>query len=238
MFDKETILAFGILLLVIILAITPSASSETIEKENSQEFSATAELSNIENKIEDIEDQIERLSKPAATISSVNPAYTRRDSEGNPYEDEDREYIIISTEKNVNLTGWKIKSQRTGNEIEIGLAQNIAGESSSTDVVAPKGSKIVVVSGDSPVRQSFRINTCVGHLERIASFNPPLPYRPERGEFFAYNECLLENKNNNNFLDNEWRIYAGKSESVWKYNRDTIDLINPQGVVIDTYSWD
>lgn len=230
MFEKDTLIAIGVVGFLLLLATTPRASSQTA--------GTTTEATSVDLKTQVIEaerqarvlqKELEEIAKPQVLISSVNPADTRKDSDGDPYEDEDDEYVILKVKKSVNLTGWKLKSQRTGNSVTIGKVNPIANSVlEKQDLIANPGDRIIVVSGRSPIRESFRMNSCSDSLD-IFEENPRIP--------FGYADCVKENEHKDNFFEDEWQVYGNEKDSVWKRTRDTINLVNLDGKVVDTYSY-
>jgi hypothetical protein len=82
----------------------------------------------------------------------------------------------LSKEEKVNITGWRIKSNR--GEIIIPQAVNIyepSGFAPQEDIIISGSSVINIYSGKSPINRNFRLNKCVGYLENTYNFNPALP---------------------------------------------------------------
>ena len=52
-----------------------------------------------------------------------------------------------------------------------------------------------------------------------------------------YNNCVLNHRNSIDFYKPEWRIYLGRNELLWKSARETINLLDANGKVIDTKSY-
>lgn len=79
----------------------------------------------------------------------------------------------------VIITGWKIKSTVTGNEITIPGAAVIAniGVQDQTVVSIESGDVVYVNLGTSPIGTSFRLNSCTGFFEERNNFEPSLPVR-------------------------------------------------------------
>ncbi len=49
-----------------------------------------------------------------------------------------------------------------------------------------------------------------------------------------YTYCVDHHKNEPGFFKHEWRIYLGRSQTLWKSRRENIELIDPEGVVRDS----
>ncbi len=87
-----------------------------------------------------------------------------------------RIYSHLSEEEKIDITGWKIKSNR--NEFKIPQAVDIyepSGMASPTDIVISGNSSILILEGRSPINKSFRLNKCVGYLANNYDFYPSLP---------------------------------------------------------------
>ncbi len=82
----------------------------------------------------------------------------------------------LNSGETANISGWKIKSNRG----EIVITQAIhsyepAGFSTPSDIILKGNNTVVISSGISPLSRNFRLNKCIGYLNNIYSFNPPLP---------------------------------------------------------------
>lgn len=53
----------------------------------------------------------------------------------------------------------------------------------------------------------------------------------------SYNQCVADNKDEPGFFTGEWRIYLGRSSKLWRDRHDTVELVDTEGKVIDTYSY-
>lgn len=76
----------------------------------------------------------------------------------------------------INITGWKIKSNRR--EIIIPQAVDIyepSGFWPQEDVVVSENSSVNIYSNKSPLNRNLRLNKCTGYLEESYDFNPSLP---------------------------------------------------------------
>jgi hypothetical protein len=87
---------------------------------------------------------------------------------------------------------------------------------------------------------------CIDFIERMPSCKlnlKPIPLGfPEQcvrfiTEDITYNGCVKNHKNDDDFYDNEWRLYLGRNEEVWRAKRETIELATPDGTVLDTLSY-
>lgn len=57
-------------------------------------------------------------------------------------------------------------------------------------------------------------------------------------ETMTYSSCVDLHKNDANFYSKEWRIFLGRSESLWKSKREAIVLLDQDGKTIDTVIFD
>ena len=96
--------------------------------------------------------------------------------------DPKNEYIQISVAQDagvpVDLTGWKLESDSTGNAVTIPQGTEIPTSgivNAAQDIVLTPGEKALIISGQSPIGASFRENKCIGYFSTFQSFSPPLP---------------------------------------------------------------
>jgi len=92
------------------------------------------------------------------------------------------EYLEITVTQNsgvpVNLSGWRIYSEATGNALTIpkGTEIPISGTiNESEDIVLTSGTRAIIISGQSPIGASFRENKCIGYFSSFQTFSPSLP---------------------------------------------------------------
>ncbi|PIS13376.1 MAG: hypothetical protein COT67_02040 [Candidatus Tagabacteria bacterium CG09_land_8_20_14_0_10_41_14] len=53
----------------------------------------------------------------------------------------------------------------------------------------------------------------------------------------SYNGCVEAHKNDENFFEDEWRIYLGRSSELWRQSHETIVLKDLDGRVVDSLSY-
>jgi hypothetical protein len=89
------------------------------------------------------------------------------------------EYIVLSSysSESVNITGWSIVSEKTGNKIYIPGASYIPLIEIERPVIINGNQKIIIHTGSSPIGVSFRKNVCVGYIEEKIGFSPRLGAR-------------------------------------------------------------
>jgi hypothetical protein len=99
-------------------------------------------------------------------------------------EDPHDEYITIRSsiqnEKAIPLAGWSVESMVSKTRIPLpeGVLLYVLGRENAhvSPVLAP-GEYAYIVTGNSPLGDSFHTNTCIGALATYASFTPTLPER-------------------------------------------------------------
>lgn len=195
----------------------------------------------------------------------------------------------LQKNESVLITGWKIKSVRSGQEMLIGGAANIAnvGVTDQSAIVLTGRPRVIVSTRTSPIGTSFRVNMCSGYLAERNHFEPLLytscprpiddipagtrglndecldyiqtlpmcrvpntrdfPNREEDGYSLSnacesylktkvnYQSCMVNNVAKPNFLLNEWRVYTGFRGIFGFDRRDTLQLIDNLGRVVDSY---
>ncbi|MEK9176832.1 MAG: hypothetical protein AAB923_00895 [Patescibacteria group bacterium] len=53
----------------------------------------------------------------------------------------------------------------------------------------------------------------------------------------SYNGCINVHKSDPGFYKNEWRVYFGRDQELWKNSRDEIRLLDENGKVVDVMSY-
>lgn len=81
-----------------------------------------------------------------------------------------------SQNESINITGWKIKSNRR----DIIIPQAIEVYSplvweTEKDIILSRNNYVNIYSNTSPFNRNLRLNKCTGYLENIYDFNPSLP---------------------------------------------------------------
>lgn len=192
----------------------------------------------------------------------------------------------FSSTESVNVTGWKIKSTVTGNELIISGASNLPYSSAIQEgpIILGPMTRLIVSQSASPVGYSFRENKCTGFLGQNMNFYPMLEKRcpdpedsapPLSNEFnnacldyigrlprcevqyshnlpedlltyscknyiltkINYNQCVSEHRNDTDFYSNQWRIYPKNTRFFWLDQRDTLQLIDSAGKIVDTFKY-
>lgn len=102
-------------------------------------------------------------------------------------------YSYLQEGESINISGWKIKSNRSEISIPkaVGVYRPDGGE--ETDIILLGSNYINIYNAKSPVNKNFRLNKCTGYLENFYDFNPPLPMNCpyiNRSEIsYLYGEC-------------------------------------------------
>lgn len=120
--------------------------------------------------------------------------------------DPSSEYITIYPNLNQNekvkITGWMLKSERSGNWVKIGKASYLPYPNTANyeDIVLKQGDMAYLIKGFSPIGISFRSNKCTGYFGQNRNFYPylnrscPLPKNEKLPKFSDVldreDECL------------------------------------------------
>lgn len=91
------------------------------------------------------------------------------------YPGEIRISSYLSKGEDIDITGWKLKSNH--GEIIIPQAVEIydpSGFAPSADIVLKSGNYLSMYTNSSPLAINFRVNKCMGYLANTYSFSPPL----------------------------------------------------------------
>lgn len=82
-------------------------------------------------------------------------------------------YSRLQEKETVNITGWKIKSNKS--EIIIPQAVEIYnpdGSTQASDIILKPGNYVELYSLTSPLNRNLRLNKCIGYLGEIYNFQP------------------------------------------------------------------
>ena len=161
-----------------------SYSSSAINQNNGDiSISGNKEVSKnikeIEEDIKKLEENINRKIEESkrspyygkVRISNISGLYS-----DNP----DQQYVYISTsldkKETVNITGWYLKSEKTGYYTVIPKATLLPFPFTKADsnVILAYGDRAIVTKGFSPIGISFRTNKCTGFFEENRTFTPSL----------------------------------------------------------------
>jgi hypothetical protein len=56
-------------------------------------------------------------------------------------------------------------------------------------------------------------------------------------KYLNYNGCVDAHKNDPDFLGNTWRIYLGRSSSMWRTKHELVKLLDVNGKTVDAFSY-
>lgn len=89
-------------------------------------------------------------------------------------------------------------------------------------------------------------DACLNYLNSWPSCGNQLRNLPERlshecqvwiADHANYNSCVSLHQPDADFFSNEWRIFLNRSEPLWKTQRETIQLLDRSGKVVDEVSY-
>ncbi|TSC66896.1 MAG: hypothetical protein CEO19_442 [Parcubacteria group bacterium Gr01-1014_73] len=86
---------------------------------------------------------------------------------------------------------------------------------------------------------------CLDYIERFPACTTfttgKLELSPECNNFLiektTYSYCVQTHKNDKDFYQPDWRIYLSRDETLWKSKRETIELLDQNGKLIDSVSY-
>ena len=205
--------------------------------------------------------------------------------------DPNNEYIEIYVAQNagvpVDLSGWSISSDATGNTASIpkGTETPTSGVvNAAQNIILAPGERAIVISGQSPIGASFRENKCIGYFSSFQKFSPSLPqncpvpsddlisfYGPNYirdvaciehvnkinrcqvtltppanatgacqnfiVKYLNYNGCLDAHKNDTSFKGGVWRIYLGRTSSMWRTRYEIVKLLDANNNIVDAFGY-
>jgi len=202
------------------------------------------------------------------------------------------EYIEIRASRRnasaIDISGWKLRSPVTKRTEEIPEVTPLYESGilyDRTPLLLAPGETAIIVTGRSPVGNSFKENVCTGYLEQFQNFSPkldrkcplpedelpetltnlitygaecveyvdtlprcemqltppPLNTKPECGTFIDeninYTGCVRLHKDDDDFFQDQWRVYLGLHRPLWNDRHDIVTLLDDEGRVVDSYSY-
>ena len=86
---------------------------------------------------------------------------------------------------------------------------------------------------------------CLDYIENFPACTTftagKLELSPECNNFLiektTYSYCIQAHKNEKDFYQTDWRIYLSRNETIWKSKRETIELLDQNGKLIDSVSY-
>ena len=151
---------------------TTGATKEIVQPKINQSSSASSskQSSSAKSKLQSSSSQ-----------SSIRPDFVTLKTRGAKETAPDQEYLEIKADKKnkspVKITGWKLKG-KTDLDIVIGkgasyIYASIASQPQE-DIYLKSGEKAIVITGNSPLGTSFKLNKCAGYFEQFHEFTPEL----------------------------------------------------------------
>lgn len=245
------------------------------------------QLKNAENRAEDLQEEISELVEKQDQSEYYGLVDIRKISTTSTL-DGSKEYIRLSASRKINtpinITGWKLVSERTNAQISIPQGTNLFrpnGQSVRSNILLHGNETVYINTGESPISTSFKTNICSGYHEQFNDFNPSIslkcPYpdtdivgvpdtlqnevcldfidrmprckiQTEEVEQILGNDCnvyvyqkvnyptCVDNHiNDDNFYKSEWRIFLERRHPVWKNDKETVNLVDVEGKIVDTY---
>lgn len=167
-------------------AIHYSGSGAT---ENGRQKSTRPSNSQIEQKLSQINRQVQNLSqgvRNAVSFGTPSPyrgkVFLENFVSGAGSINPEREYVVLNVSSNVpvgiDISGWKLESGTTGKEAIIPKGTKIPRSgiiNAATPIVVTSGERVLISSGQSPIGASFQENVCTGYFAQYQSFYPALP---------------------------------------------------------------
>lgn len=56
-------------------------------------------------------------------------------------------------------------------------------------------------------------------------------------KYLNYNGCVDEHQNDSDFYGNTWRVYLGRTASMWRQQHEVVKLLDKQGKTVDAFSY-
>jgi hypothetical protein len=177
----------GILILLGIIAIALFGGSQRAHVNglfsNGTATPETKNEQNIQQGINKAQQQTKDLQKQIAIFQDTQTASIYKDKVSLAYVNRSAtasgEYLTLRVNSlsttTIPITGWKIKSLSSGNTVTIpqGVYLFFAGTiNSREDIYVHGGDTVYIVTGTSPIGESFRINRCSGYLTQYQKFTP------------------------------------------------------------------
>ena len=196
-------------------------------------------------------------SKPqdgnSGTVTTKAGVHIDTDTAGATATDVNNEYVIINVNPKggeaLSATGWRLVGVEHEATLGSATALPIQGAVNTEEpLVITKPTKLIVISGHSPIGVSFRENECTGLLATFQTFTPPLSSACvncneqtldpiSKKSYPDYNACVEEHKADPNFFSSAWRIYLGSETELWRKDFEIIKLVNRDGRILDSVSY-
>lgn len=149
--------------------VPPSISTPEIEKQVDDIYKRLDVLA-----AEEREKEIEGSASPYAGMFTLKAASAKAT-------DPQKEYLTLTANSNnaasVKITGWKLESFVTNSKVTIGDGARLLESHNSRDdeaIYLNPGEVANLITGETPIRVSFRENECTGYLAEYGTFTPSL----------------------------------------------------------------
>ena len=85
-------------------------------------------------------------------------------------------------------------------------------------------------------------DVCLDYIESFPQCKTPIDALPQNIgndcqnfilEHASYSKCIENHRTDADFFSNEWRVYLGQSEKLWKTSRESLELLDANGKVVD-----
>lgn len=153
------------------IILEPGGSSSRPDSYSS--FQSTDSSSSKPQEKIDTKEDLEETNK---WEGAINISYARA-KENNPQ----KEYIELrpsfSAKDSMPISGWYLQN-RDGTKAQIPKGTNLAYSARvnpQQTIYLNSGDRAIIITGESPVGTSFRLNKCTGYFGQFQEFNPSLP---------------------------------------------------------------
>lgn len=169
--------------------------------------------------------QTKQAGSPSVPAGSVSP-YAKNvniTSVKNPASNASWEYITFTVYGNntnsINITGWSIKSDVTGNQLFIGTGSSDPTRVAPTPILISSGSEVTVSTGISPVGTSFQLNKCSGYFGQLNNYVPPIDRQCPYWSKQDFPEAILKDSNCMSYINTFYgcKIYPGDNFDLTPY---------------------
>jgi hypothetical protein len=124
----------------------------------------------------------------------------------------------------VNITGWSIETPKRTFIIPQGVKmfnpESVYNH--KADIYLGSNERITIYGGKSPIQEdAFAVNKCWWQIS----------------DSEEYKTCYYDHNWESDFLTGEWRVYLNRSSEMFDNTNETINLLDKNGPVVDTYSY-
>lgn len=91
----------------------------------------------------------------------------------------------------------------------------------------------------------IRDNACIEYVKKLPrcqiAITPPLgasnACKTFLEKYLHYNGCVTAHRNDADFKSNTWRVYLGRSTSLWRTKNELVKLLDAEGKTVDAFSY-